>query len=93
LLKVVDGWSEGGEVEVGALVERELDVVDRLFEYFVREIIKGYVPMNMYESLEGQTQKMEANNRTQIKFQEEMRVYIEELENKVHKYERYINKK
>jgi hypothetical protein len=40
----------------------------------------------MYDRLEAQTQKTELSLRQQIKVQEQMRLYMQELENEVDKY-------
>lgn len=61
-----------------------------LVQYFIQVISENFVSIHSYSSLEMQTQKLEATIRSHIKLEQEVKMYLEHLENKIAKYEAYI---
>lgn len=61
-----------------------------LVKYFIQLLGENFISIHSYESLESQTQKLEANIRSHIKLEQEVKMYLEHLEGKIAKYENYI---
>jgi hypothetical protein len=61
-----------------------------LVKYFISLLSENFISIHSYESLEMQTQKLEANIRSHIKLEQEVKMYLEHLESKINKYENYI---
>ncbi len=57
-----------------------------LVQYFIQIISENFVSIHSYSSLEMQTQKLEATIRSHIKLEQEVKMYLEHLENKISKY-------
>lgn len=57
-----------------------------LVKYFIQLLSDNFISIHSYESLESQTQKLEANIRSHIKLEQEVKMYLEHLEGKIAKY-------